>query len=212
VTSIYRPAYIVGDTMHGLWNTDDFLCRLIKGCIQLQAAPDLDESIVADMTPVDYVAHSVVSLMFQPSSLGGTFNIVNPAGALPFCRLFEAIRTFGYPMQMVPYAEWRTKLLAATNASEENALSALLAHFGEDWAASQRGPVYERPHANAHAPQDAPSAAITNELLWRYFTYFIHCGFLPAPPKQPTNVLAIDWKRISDGVQSLTLLSRTNRS
>jgi hypothetical protein len=117
-------------------------------------------------------------------------------------------------VQVVPYAEWRRRLVEATNSGEENALSALLAHFGEDWAASQHGPVYERPNTDAYLADDsdAPPAAISDELLWRYFTYFIHCGFLPAPPKQPSNALAIDWQRISDGVQSLTLLTRTNRS
>lgn len=98
-TTVYRPAYVVGDTAHGLWNTDDFLCRLIKGCIQLGAAPELEADIGADMTPVDHVARSVVNLIFKPGARGRTFNIVNPVGRLPFCRLFVAIATFGYPVR-----------------------------------------------------------------------------------------------------------------
>jgi len=38
--SIYRPGYITGDTVNGLWNTDDYLCRFIKGCIQLVIAAE----------------------------------------------------------------------------------------------------------------------------------------------------------------------------
>ena len=36
---IYRPATLSGHSQLGLWNTNDTLCRMIKGCIELRAAP-----------------------------------------------------------------------------------------------------------------------------------------------------------------------------
>src|SRR5204863_3626248 len=35
--SVVRPGYILGDSEAGVCNTDDFLVRMLKGCIQLSA-------------------------------------------------------------------------------------------------------------------------------------------------------------------------------
>ena len=40
--SIYRPPLIAGDSQTGIWNTDDFTCRFIKGCIQMGSMPDMN--------------------------------------------------------------------------------------------------------------------------------------------------------------------------
>ena len=40
------------------------MCRMVKGCLQLGLAPDLDW--LCDMTPVDYVAESIVLLALNP--------------------------------------------------------------------------------------------------------------------------------------------------
>ena len=34
-TCIYRPGYITGHSITGVWNPDDFLCRMIKGSVQI---------------------------------------------------------------------------------------------------------------------------------------------------------------------------------
>jgi thioester reductase-like protein len=33
--SIYRSATVAADNINGVWNSDDFLYRLLKGCLQL---------------------------------------------------------------------------------------------------------------------------------------------------------------------------------
>ena len=50
-TVVVRPGYIGGDSARGVWNVDDFLCRLLKGCVQLGASPTIDASAVLDVTP-----------------------------------------------------------------------------------------------------------------------------------------------------------------
>ncbi|KAL8669049.1 MAG: hypothetical protein Q9168_006338, partial [Polycauliona sp. 1 TL-2023] len=47
-------------------NTDDFLVRHLKGCIQLRSAPIIPNGI--NMVPVDHVARCVVACAFHPSS------------------------------------------------------------------------------------------------------------------------------------------------
>jgi thioester reductase-like protein len=68
--AIYRPGYISGASTSGVWNTDDFLCRLLKGCVQMGVAPIVAQpgekaEAGVDMAPVDFVAASVVKLCMQ---------------------------------------------------------------------------------------------------------------------------------------------------
>ena len=111
--SIYRPGYITGDTVNGLWNTDDYLCRFIKGCIQLvsrrklhtlfmvsnialsfqEAAPIIDPSMGLDMSPVDYVSKAVVAILLANHNdlekLHKNHNVINPA-LTTYQSLFES--------------------------------------------------------------------------------------------------------------------------
>ncbi len=59
--AIHRPGRITGHTKTGSTSVEDFMCRIVKGCIQLGSAPDLDWML--DMTPVDFVSDSIVHLM-----------------------------------------------------------------------------------------------------------------------------------------------------
>jgi thioester reductase-like protein len=72
--SIYRPGRISWHSKTGVCNPEDHTSRMIKGCIQLGIAPDLDALI--NLAPVDYVSQAIVHLSKQPSS-GRTFHIVN---------------------------------------------------------------------------------------------------------------------------------------
>jgi len=65
--TIIRPGYIVGDSRTGVTNTDDFLWRLVNGCIQLGNVPSI--SNVVNMCPVDYVARSITEIVSKEISL-----------------------------------------------------------------------------------------------------------------------------------------------
>lgn len=45
-THILRPGYVTGDAETGVSNVDDFLCRLLKGCVELKAAPIMDKAAI----------------------------------------------------------------------------------------------------------------------------------------------------------------------
>ncbi len=64
---IYRLGMITGHSQTGVSKTDDLMCRMIKGFIQLGSAPDLDMMI--NMTPVDYVSKAIIHLSRQKESL-----------------------------------------------------------------------------------------------------------------------------------------------
>jgi thioester reductase-like protein len=56
--TIYRPPLIAGHSKTGVSNIDDFICLMLKGCVQLGSFPDIDYML--DMSPVDYVSQASV--------------------------------------------------------------------------------------------------------------------------------------------------------
>ncbi|KAG8681545.1 large subunit of alpha-aminoadipate reductase, partial [Ceratobasidium sp. 395] len=54
---VARPGYVVGDSRFAVTNTDDFIWRLVKGCVQLGLVPDMNNTV--NMVPVDHVATCV---------------------------------------------------------------------------------------------------------------------------------------------------------
>lgn len=74
--TIIRPGYIVGHSKTGVTNTDDFIWRLVKGCIQLGKVPRI--SNIVNLCSVDYVANCVVQVASQDESISlGVFHTYN---------------------------------------------------------------------------------------------------------------------------------------
>ena len=185
--AVYRPARIVGDSRTGIWNTDDFASRAIKGLIQIGAAPEVHP--VDNMSPVDYVSRAIVRLSQLPASRDlPACHVINPQ---PFAwdRMFEFIRTRGYRLEQVPYRTWHRRLVEACAGGDENALKPLLPLFpvppdgGEDPQEQSPAPS-GMPAPRCEAAQQALAGtgvscpAIDPALLSRYFDYFVRIGFL----------------------------------
>lgn len=184
--TIYRPPLVSGHSQTGLWNTDGFLCRMIKGCIHLGAImTDLDLQL--DLSPVDYNSRAIVHLSQQAQSLGNVFHLQNPH-LLHWRDLVEFICSMGYPMERVSYAEWQLRL----SRSRENPLYPLLPFFSHQWSNDrltyiQLNEQGRRPLIDCDATLTALSATnitcppLDATLLSTYFSYFIRSGFLDAP-------------------------------
>lgn len=106
--SLFRAAFVSGDTQTGDWNVDDFLCRLIKGSIQLGVYPEIDLSL--DLVPVDYVSRAIVSLSGAASVDGLQIAHLLSATRTPFLQLMEWVRQAGYALTPIPYARWQRVL------------------------------------------------------------------------------------------------------
>lgn len=77
---IHRPGLITGATRNGFTNTDDFLCRFIKGCIELGFYPDAEVEL--DLCAVDDVAAGIAAAISQPVRDIDTFHWSNPKPVL----------------------------------------------------------------------------------------------------------------------------------
>jgi len=186
--SVYRPGLVTGHSRTGHFNQDDFLCRFLKGCLQLGAFPDLEFDL--DMTPVDYVAEALVHLSLRPDAAGQTFHLANPA-PLSYRALLDWLWDFGYPVRRPPYEEWQRELQESVD--ERNALYPLLPFLTErgtdqELTFLELFSTGEQPRFDARNTrrglEDSPvgCAPADGRLLETYFRQFIRSGFLPPAP------------------------------
>ena len=186
MVAIYRPPLIAGDSKTGIWNTEDFTCRFIKGCIQMGSIPDMNCGIT--LVPVDYVSRAIVYLSKQKESLGKAFHLNNPNYSI-WSEITNWINELGYPVRQLSYEEWEDKLIE-TVGSKENALSGLLPFFLRRWSEEKltfAGLGQRRVRLNCEdtvarlADSFITCPRVDYQLLNTYFSYFNRSGFLDAP-------------------------------
>ncbi|MGC0423591.1 nonribosomal peptide synthetase DhbF [Embleya sp. AB8] len=105
--SIYRPHDVTGHSRTGAWNTNGFLCSLLKTFVDLGHAPDC--RLPLDFTPVDVVAESIVRLSLHRPAAGEAFHLNNPHHQL-LEEFVHRINTAGFLVGTLPIPEWGERL------------------------------------------------------------------------------------------------------
>ena len=121
--SIVRAGYITGDKTSGVTNTDDFLIRMILGCIQLGCRPNIDNTV--NMVPVNHVAKVVVAAAFYPPTTPLGVTQVTSRPRLTFREYLASVQAYGYDIPEVEYSIWSQKLqgyAAANDGRKQHAL------------------------------------------------------------------------------------------
>ncbi|MBW4564794.1 MAG: amino acid adenylation domain-containing protein [Mojavia pulchra JT2-VF2] len=178
--SIYRPSRISGHSQTGVFNSNDFLYKLIIGCMQLGSAPDID--IRENIVPVDYVSKAIVHLSKQEESLGKTFHLVHPQ-TLHTNTLIDHIRSLGYAIEQISYDQWREKLLNITQGSLEHPLYSLIPFFParqaqEDNSTSGFLQLDNQNVINGLVGTSITCPPVDNRLLSVYFSHLMNLGLL----------------------------------
>jgi thioester reductase-like protein len=185
--SIYRPGRITGHSETGICNTDDFFCRMLKGCIQLRSAPDLQATV--EMIPVDFVSKAIVHLSMWPDSASKVFHLLNPH-PIHFDALVAWLHAYGYPVQLVAPRQWQEQLIDAVRANHDNALRPLIALIDDERTTEEafiQGGIAEQEPRPALDAQNTISGLadislifppVDETLLKTYFAYFIRSHFL----------------------------------
>jgi len=181
--SIIRPAYIVGATKSAVTNTDDFLWRLVKGCIQLGNIPDIHNPI--NMVPVDHVARiTSVSALKNPSE---PFRVhqVTARPAPRFNSFLSALSLYGYAVAKTEYLPWRTLLEQHVLKVQDNALFPLLHFVLDDLPTSTKAAPLDDSNTVAMLRNAGEVAAVTvdDAQMGRYLAWLVAAGFLEAPPR-----------------------------
>lgn len=188
---IYRPALISGDSTTGRYNSDDLITALVRGCVRMGTAPDLDWKL--DCVPVDFVARAIVKLSGER---GPVFHVGHQRPRhWRECVLW--MRMYGYPIRLVPYHTW-LRQLDRESADPSHPLRPLRTFF-LDRPAGARGltmpEMYEegrRTHAESVATRAHLASAglsfpsLDASLLDTYFRAFQDRGDVPAPRHDAT--------------------------
>ncbi len=184
---IYRPALISGHSSTGAYNRDDLIATLVRGCVAMGTAPDLDWKL--DAQPVDVVARSIVALS---KDAGPIFHIAHQQPRhWRECVLW--MRLYGYDVRLISYPAWLRQLERETRLSPEHPLRPLRSFF-TDRPAGGRGltlPEQYEERRRTAAVCKATDAALEASgvcrppldasLLDTYFSAFIAGGDLPSP-------------------------------
>jgi L-aminoadipate-semialdehyde dehydrogenase len=188
---VIRPGYVLGDPEHGTTNTDDFLVRILKGCIQLKSRPDISNTI--NMVPVTHVARVVVASSFNPpvQPLGVAQITSHPR--ITFNEFLGSLEKFGYTAPLVPYAQWKadmeTYVTDRSGTKEENALLPLYHFVTGDLPADTKAPELDDENAAEALKRDekwtgqdwSKGGAVSEDTVGVYISYLIELGFMPKP-------------------------------
>ncbi len=182
---IYRPALLAGDARTGASNLDDLIATLLKGCIQMGAAPDLDWAF--DAVPVDCAARAIVRLAQGEGATLQTIHLRHPRPRhWRECILWANF--FGYQIRLEPFERWRERLeREATRPG--HALHRLRSFFirrvaghrtvAELYEEGTRSAVGDDRSCALQQVSGVDYPALDADLLGRYFQNYIARGFLP---------------------------------
>ncbi|CAK9099421.1 Linear gramicidin synthase subunit C [Includes: ATP-dependent valine adenylase (ValA) (Valine activase), partial [Durusdinium trenchii] len=212
--TIFRPGRITGDSNTGIASFGDFMCLFLKGCLQIQAAPDLDW--VMDTNPVDLVCDGVVELCRRPRAevIGRAFNLCHPQPQLLPEYMSWVQDEMGFHCPVIPYKEWRERLVRAAKSTTDssNALYPLLPMFAADRDSMQpQEQLRFEPSLPELTARYPPLETLHRVALER----MIRDGFVPPPASDSADQAFFDTRRIPmelTDVPETTLWTLWNRA
>lgn len=183
--TIHRPSLIAGHSRTGSGNDDDLFSRLLRGCVELGYAPELDWPL--DACPVDFVARAVARIASVDGQLPRVTHLRNPHPAC-WTEVVLWMNLRGYEVKLEPYAVWAERVRRDTRVDHPlHALRAFLLTKPPGEGGRYLAELYARPHVRElrAATSDAALAAIGAScphlgarLLERYFERWTLCGLV----------------------------------
>ncbi|KAL4254322.1 ATP-dependent AMP-binding enzyme family protein [Abortiporus biennis] len=184
---IIRPGYVVGDSVSAVTNTDDFVWRLVKGCIQLGLIPDINNTV--NMVPVDHVARCTALAAVAPLPEPNNHLSVLHVAAYPrptYNDFLTALSRYGFVTQRCDYLVWRSKLERHVMEVQDNALFPLLHFVLDDLPTSTKSPELNDSNMRAllSPHMKNTTSTVDDELMGKYLAWLIDADFLPAPTSE----------------------------
>ncbi|KAG6333479.1 hypothetical protein ID866_5608 [Astraeus odoratus] len=179
---IVRPGYVVGDSKTAVTNTDDFIWRMVKGCVQLGLVPDINNTV--NMVPVDHVARCTTLAAIAPLPVVSLSVLHIVAKPLPtFNDILSSLPEYGFHTAQCEYLVWRRELEKHVMEVQDNALFPLLHFVLDDLPTSTKAPELDDSNTAALLlphPLDTP-LTVSDELMGLYLAWLVGVGFLPSP-------------------------------
>lgn len=198
---IIRSGYVMGDQKTGVSNTDDFLVRMLKGCLQIGSRPDLGKSSI-NMVPVPHVARLVNASTFytkpsvdqESAEEEPIVSHVDSHPRLTFNTFLSSLEKYNYACPLEPYETWKRKVIDYVEGEsgrdkEQLALLGLYNMVIGDLPAATKSLVLDDRHSSRvlladkeRTGQDVSrGSGITVEAVGSYLSFLVQRGFMPAP-------------------------------
>lgn len=184
---IVRSGYVLGDPDTGVSNTDDFLVRMLKGCVQIGTRPDVENTI--NMVPVTHVARLVNAVALYGKT--GTVSHVEAHPRLTFNEFLGALEGYGYTSPPESYNDWKQKVVQYVETEksdrEELALLGLYHMVTGDLPEATRAPNLGDRNAQRALEEDTKvtkgetPTGVTKDAVGAYLAFLVARGFMPAP-------------------------------
>ncbi|KAI9199486.1 male sterility protein-domain-containing protein [Polychytrium aggregatum] len=186
--TIIRPAVIAGDSQYGVSNSDDYIWRYVKGCIQLGVAPSHATLVTMTMDPVDHVAKVVAEIAGSEEALSKfVFHISDSEhSVLTETRLFEIVRSHGWPILFETREQFK-EAFHSHPAVESNALFPLM-HIMMDMS-------FKIDNANTRSIYPTPCPSLEG-VVEKCLNYLHHVRFL-GDPLDPSSSFKIKYPETS---------------
>jgi hypothetical protein len=148
------------------------------------------------MTPVDYVSRAIVHLSRRPASRGRFFHLTGTEN-VPTRRLAEVLRRRGYPVRLVPLAEWQARLEgrhgeAGTPACADGSALTLLLWLGggpsaEHFRTALRPPQFDCTRTRAALMEADIHCPPADERLLETYLDYATSSFASTPAVRPAS-------------------------
>ncbi|KAF9884545.1 hypothetical protein FE257_001490 [Aspergillus nanangensis] len=183
--AIYRPGFIIGDGVTGASNPNDFVTRLVVGCVQMGTFPRLTQCL--EYVTVDYAVEAMLHIAADNTNLGRSYHIVppDPKTSVTVEETCRVINEAGYPVKLVDYEEWAAQAVRDQHG-EDAALAPLMPMVQERvlgrltrWEASQYTPWY-RADNTSEALKNRPDLVcrlLDANMLRRFISFWSRKGF-----------------------------------
>ena len=191
--AIIRPGYVQGFSETGAANTDDFLLRMLKGCVEVGSYPEITNPV--NTVPVDHVARVVVaSALHPPTKTEAKLPVVQVTGhpRIKFNEMLSALNEFGFSVKKAEYREWCKSLEKyIIEDGQDSAVFPLLHFVLGDLPEDTKAPELDDQNAvevltadrewNSNGEDYSAGRGVSKEVLATYVAYLIQIGFLPKP-------------------------------
>ncbi|KAI1624220.1 L-aminoadipate-semialdehyde dehydrogenase [Exophiala viscosa] len=210
-----RPGYVLGHTKTGVTVTDDFLVRMLKGCVQLKTRPNMGLNTI-NMAPVDHVARAVVACAFNPPSESTKVACISGNPKLRFNQFLATLQTYGYTASLIDYIPWCSILNEYVTTNTDFALMPLFTFVANDLPANSVSIELDDSNTQKALYADrewsgediSGGSSVTRNTIGLSLAYLVAIGFLPPPStlNQGGSVKSLPAVKVSDE-QKKALLS-----
>lgn len=178
--TVFRPGLLCGDGCgdgaSGVPNPRDAISLLVRGCVQMRAAP-LSE-LQVNLTSVDYAARGLVALAGDAQAHGGRWHLVHDH-ATQVNRLLHAVNDAGFGLDLMPYERW-VEQLKSRRSEGSNDLLPLAGYFTPGLPEQSTRRVFDSTRTRERlAALGVVHPALDDAFLRRNVDAMVRTGFLP---------------------------------